>query len=140
MTGRQLTRTQVPPAVTFERSYPGVAAQVHIMRADLELVCFGCPVANDVLLLASELATNAILHSRSGHPDRDFTVRATLYPGEYLWVEIIDQGGSWTTDDYEDGHGRGLLIVAAIAGDDNWGIEGNEACRVAWFRLNWHPA
>jgi anti-sigma regulatory factor (Ser/Thr protein kinase) len=40
-------------------------------------------------------ATNAILHSRSGQPDRWFVVRAVLYPGDYAWVEVADQGGAW---------------------------------------------
>ncbi len=90
-------------------------------------------------MLASELATNAILHSRSGHPDRTFTVRAMLYPGDHAWVEVIDQGGKWTADEIDDGHGRGLAIVAAVAGDGNWGFDGDAASRTAWFRLNWHP-
>jgi hypothetical protein len=30
-----------------------------------------------------------------------------------------------------------LAVVAAIAGDGNWGIEGDDSCRVAWFRLDW---
>jgi hypothetical protein len=37
-------------------------------------------------------------------------------------------------------HGRGLAIVAAVAGDGNWGTEGDAAGRVAWFRLDWCPA
>ena len=41
--------------------------------------------------------------------------RATLCPGDYAWVEVIDQAGAWTRDD----HGRGLAIVAAVAGDGN---------------------
>ena len=97
-----------------------------------------CPVADDLVLLASELVTNAILHSRSGHPARTFAVRATLYPGDYAWVEVTDQGGGWTADEHDDEHGRGLAIVAAIAGDGNWGIDGDAASRTTWFRLNWH--
>jgi hypothetical protein len=27
--------------------------------------------------------------------------------------------------------------VAGIAGDGNWGIDGNDVSRVAWFRLGW---
>jgi len=65
-----------------------------------------------------------------------FTVRVTLYPDDYAWVEVIDQGGEWTSD-----HRRhGLTALASIAGDGNWGIDGDEACHVAWFRLNLpHP-
>jgi serine/threonine-protein kinase RsbW len=131
--------TSAPEAINFERSYRGTADQSHHVRADLAEIAGDCPVADELVLLASELATNAILHSRSGHPDRTFTVRATLYPGEYAWVEVVDLGGAWTKDEYDDEHGRGLGIVAAVAGDENWGVEGNAASRVVWFRLDWQP-
>ncbi len=126
-----------PPAVTFERDYPGTADQPRHVRADLVKLADDWPVMNELVLLASELATNAILHTRSGHPDRTFTVRATVYPGDYAWVEVIDQGGAWVVDEHDEEHGRGLAIVASVAGEDNWGIDGNSAARVAWFRLNW---
>jgi hypothetical protein len=48
-------------------------------------------------------------------------------------------GGTWTADEFDDEHGRGLAIVAAVAGDGNWGIDGDTVCRAAWFRLNWYP-
>jgi serine/threonine-protein kinase RsbW len=126
-----------PEAITFERAYPGTADQPRQVRADLTGIAGGCPVRDDLLLLASELAANAVLHSRSGHPGRTFTIRATLYPGDYAWIEVIDQGGPWTADGHDDERGRGLAVVAAIAGDGNWGIDGNSASRVAWFRLDW---
>ena len=132
--------TKAHKATIFEQSYRGTADQVRRVRADLALVATGCPVADAVVLLASELATNAILHSNSGHPDRTFTVRATLCPDDYAWVEVVDRGGSWTDDEYDDEHGRGLSIVSAIAGDENWGIDGDEASRVVWFRLDWDQA
>ena len=134
----QTETTNPPEAITFERDYPGTISQPQHVRADLAKIASECPAADDVILLASELATNAILHSRSGHPDRVFTVRATLYPGDYAWVEIIDQGGAWTADALDNEHGRGLAIVAAVAGEGNWGIDGDAACRVAWFRLDWN--
>jgi len=116
---------KAPRAISFECSYPGTADQPHQVRADLEKVAREFPLADELVLLASELATNAILHSRSGHPDRWFTVRAVLYPGDYAWVEVDEE------------HGRGLAIVAAVAGAGNWGIDGDAAARVAWFRLDW---
>lgn len=137
-------RMQVPgasEAITFERDYPGTVDQVRRVRADLARVAAGCPVADDLVLLASELATNAILHSQSGDPGRAFTVRATLYPGDYAWVEVIDQGGAWADDDCDEEHARcGLAIVAAVAGDGNWGFDGSASARVGWFRLDWWPA
>lgn len=138
-----LVRTQLtkaPKAITFDRVYPGTISQPGRVRSDLAEITRQYPVADDVALLASELATNAILHTRSGHPGRVFTVRATLYPGDYAWVEVADAGGDWSMDEHDDEHGRGLAIVAAIAGDGNWGIEGDSASRVVWFRLDWPEA
>ena len=139
----EFVRTRIakaPRAISFECSYPGTADQPHNVRADLAKVAEQCPIANDLVLLASELATNAIVHSRSGRPDRWFTVRAVLYPGDYAWVEVADLGGAWGRAARDDEHGRGLSIVAAVAGDGNWGIDGDEAARVAWFRLDWPRA
>ena len=129
--------TKPPKAVNFERSYSGTPDQARHVRDDLGEITAECPVGEELLLLASELATNAIVHSRSGHPGRTFTVRATLYPGDYAWVEVVDLGGPWVPDEQDEEHGRGLGIVAAVAGDGNWGVEGNAASRVAWFRLDW---
>jgi anti-sigma regulatory factor (Ser/Thr protein kinase) len=129
--------SRAPEAITFERDYRGTIDQAQHVRADLAQVAAGCPVSDDLVLLASELSTNAILHSHSGHPDRTFTVRVTLYPGDYAWGEVVDQGGAWTADEVDDEHGRGLTIVAAVAGEGNWGIDGSATCRAAWFRLNW---
>ncbi len=125
------------PVVKFERAYPGTADQLHQVRADLTELGGDWPVLDELVLLASELATNAVLHTRSGHPSRTFTVRATVYPGHYAWAEVIDQGGAWAADGHDDEHGRGLAIVSSVAGDGNWGIDGDDACRVAWFRLDW---
>ena len=126
-----------PTAVTFECDYPGETSQASRVRADLAEIASGCPVADDLILLASELAANAATHTRSGEPGGRFTVRARLYPDDYAWVEVIDQGGPWTLPAGSDEQGRGLEIVAAIAGDGNWGIDGDTACRVVWFRLDW---
>jgi serine/threonine-protein kinase RsbW len=133
----QTKTPKAPEAITFECHYPGAISQAQHVRADLVKITGGCPVADDLVLIASELVTNAIMHSRSGRPGKTFTVRATLYPGDYAWVEIADQGGTWTSDGPDDEHGRGLAIVASLAGDGNWGIDGDAASRVAWFRLDW---
>ncbi len=101
------------------------------MRADLAKIAGRSPIIDELVLLASELAANAVSHSRSGHPGGTFTVRATLYPGDYAWVEVIDQGGPWAAGEDDEEHGRGLAVVAAIAGDGNWGIEGDNSV-AAW--------
>jgi hypothetical protein len=54
-----------------------------------------------------------------------FAVRVDIRPGDYVWAEVEDQGGPWT-DPGNDERPHGLDIVAAIAGDANWGIDGDE--------------
>ena len=104
--------------------------------------------ADELVLLASELATNAIMHTKSGGPDATFTLRAEVHHGDYVRMEVEDQGGGWlchdgAADDADpDEHGRGLAIVEAIAGDENWGIRTGaapESC-VVWVRLAWREA
>ena len=128
---------KVHEATTFERSYPGTVFYVRRVRADLAPLVDGCPLADDLVLLASELAANAIIHTRSREPGGGITVRAHIRPGDYAWVEVVDQGGPWIAHEYSDERPHGLDIVARLAGDSNWGIDGDDACRVAWFRLNW---
>ncbi len=73
---------------------------------------------DDVLLVASELATNAITHADSG-----YRLRLSLN-GSGLRVDVIDSGDgtpepqppSWTAE-----HGRGLLLVDALT--TAWGLE-----------------
>src|SRR5580704_1383775 len=89
--------TDLPEATRFRRSYPGVKEQVHQVRADLAHVAAGFPAADDLVLIGSELATNAVLHSRSGHPGETFTVRAEVHPGQYASLEVEDQGGDWAS-------------------------------------------
>jgi len=72
------------PPVTVQ-VFPGDAGQVREARRFLAGVLDGCPAADDALLCVSELATNAVLHSRSGLPGGCFTVRATAREGASLF-------------------------------------------------------
>ncbi|WP_231627069.1 ATP-binding protein [Streptomyces apocyni] len=78
-------------------------------------------VAGDAALLASELATNALLHgSLRG---RLFRVRVVVV-GSALRIEVSDPRGerepeARTADGGEDTYGRGLWIVAQVA--SRWG-------------------
>jgi serine/threonine-protein kinase RsbW len=131
-------------AATFERSYVGTADQVRRVRADLAAVVEGCPIADDFVLLGSELATNSIVHSRSGLPGGLFTVRAEVRPGDFAWLEVEDQGGPWIQRNLgdQDENGRGLALVAALAGSENWTIESGSTpgTRVVWVWLDWPTA
>ena len=97
----------------------------------------GCTAAADAVLVASELAANAIMHSRSraGH----FTVRAELHP-DHLRIEAEDLGGPWRRRQ-PDGRPHGLDVVEALVGRYGWGTEITAyGGRLVWVRLDLPPA
>jgi two-component sensor histidine kinase len=129
---------KVPEVTTFQRSYLGEISRVRRVRADLAPFVGEYPLADELIMVASELAANAALHSNSGKPGGEFTVRAQLYHGDYAWLEVEDRGGRWNTCENGDGHPHGLDIVARLAGPENWGIEETSSGnRVVWVRLAW---
>jgi serine/threonine-protein kinase RsbW len=128
------------PAITTDathvtRTYPGTADQIAAVRADLRGLLAGCPIADDVILCASELAANAALHSNSRMLGAYFTVHAEIYAGDYAWIEVEDSGGTWTESVPEPARGHGLDIIRALASD--WGIDGSHATRIVWARVDW---
>jgi DNA-binding Xre family transcriptional regulator len=125
--------TAEPPV--FSRAYLGSPDQIRAVRGDLRGLLDGCPIADDAILCASELAANAALHSHSGRPGGTFTVRATLSSGEYVRVEVEDQGASWTPGARDPERGHGLDIIHELATD--WGIDGDYRARTIWVRLDW---
>jgi anti-sigma regulatory factor (Ser/Thr protein kinase) len=92
-------------------------------------------MADDVILCASELAANSAIHSRSRLSGGIFTVRATISPGSYAWVEVEDSGGPWAPDINDSTRRHGLDIVRALA--NAWGIDGDDAVRTIWARFDW---
>ena len=96
-------------------TYPGSMEYVSAVRADLRALLPGCPMADDVILCASELAANAAVHSASGMPGGTFTVRAALHAGCHVRVEVEDKGGPWVAPLSHQGGHHGLDIVRALA-------------------------
>jgi anti-sigma regulatory factor (Ser/Thr protein kinase) len=81
---------------TSEVTYPGAAEYVRQVRQNLRPLLHDCPMADDIILCASELAANAALHSNSRRPGGTFTVRAEISPGRHARIEVEDNGGPWT--------------------------------------------
>ena len=113
-------------------TYPAEPRQVGIARSALAGWLDGGP-QDKAILVASEFATNAVLHSASRHGGA-FTVRAEVRQ-EYLRIEVEDGGGSWRDGPRYDGRPHGFDVVTAIAGPENWGIEGDARGRIAWATL-----
>ena len=81
------------------------------------------PAAEAAAVCVSELATNAILYTRSGLPGGTFAVTVQAGPGEVL-VLVRDSGARTGAAPARaaDEHGRGLCIVEALSGG-RWGTE-----------------
>ena len=130
--------TPAPRALALRTSgvtYPGNAEHISAVRADLRVLLSDCPMADDVILCASELAANAAVHSNSRLPGGSFTVRAKIEPGLCAWIEVEDNGGPRTPATSDPTRYHGLDIICALAAD--WGIAGDHATRTIWARFDW---
>lgn len=88
-------------------------------------------LADNALLLASELLTNAVCHARG-----PLTLRVWYSPRE-LGVEVTDRSTTprpraRIADDAEES-GRGLMLVEALA--DAWGTRAEAVGKTVWFTL-----
>jgi anti-sigma regulatory factor (Ser/Thr protein kinase) len=115
----------------------GAPDQVARVRAGVRDYLDACLVpddaAGDVVLIASELAANAIRHTHS--KGAFLIVRCEVFP-HYAWVEVEDLGGPWLCRQ-QDGRPHGLDIVEALAGPDGWGVETtSEGERIVWARVD----
>jgi hypothetical protein len=122
--------------LAWSRVFQARADQVREAREFLRAALEGCPAAGDAILCISELATNAVLHSDSRKAGGTFTVRVEIHQGDYLWVEVEDNGGRWNQRAHPDGRPHGLDIVAALTAES--GIDGDPITGWAcWARLDW---
>jgi anti-sigma regulatory factor (Ser/Thr protein kinase) len=93
------------------------------------------PVRDDVLLLVSELVTNAVRHAGAG-PDRPVQVQLLRGP-RWVVVAVADQGPgfSWHPSPHRgnESGGWGLFLVDQIA--DRWGVECTASGARVWFEM-----
>ena len=115
--------------------HPAHPAAIGRARRDLEDALADAPVdpgtAGDLMLLVSELVTNAVRHAAG---DR-FVVRIEVRP-DVLRLEVHDEGEGFEplvapSDDGTGGYG--LFIVDRLA--DRWGVE-RPAPAVIWLELD----
>ncbi|NYE47571.1 anti-sigma regulatory factor (Ser/Thr protein kinase) [Spinactinospora alkalitolerans] len=130
-------------SAVFSGTPNSVATARHWLEGLLASGHRGPEIPDDVrataVLLLSELATNAVRHTRSSNGGV-YTVRVHLRPG-MVGVEVEDRGPldgrrlelAETGPDSESG--RGLALVEAFA--DLWGPL-TKGCGV-FFRLSWTP-
>jgi len=121
-------------ATRYQGTFHGRAEEVSRVRREIAAYLGDCPVADDLVLIADELAANCVLHTHSR--GEFFRVRCELSPGSAR-IEAEDMGGPWRTRT-DDDRPHGLDIIEALAGPDGWGTERTpEDGRIVWARLTW---
>ncbi|MEU7828643.1 ATP-binding protein [Nonomuraea sp. NPDC049129] len=126
---------------TWRREFPATAISVPEAREWVGSplsVGVPSPFLDDVLLLLSEVVTNAITHSNAAHTvGGQVAVRITR-TGATVRVEVIDAGSTITAPavrapTLDDDGGRGLWLVDLLA--EEWGFHRDETGGSVWFRL-----
>jgi hypothetical protein len=125
--------TEPAAAARYTGIYPGRLDQLRHVRRAVARHLAGCPEVFDAVLIASELAANAIMHSASR--GEFFTIRVELHP-DHVRVEAEDLGGPWRRRQ-PDGRPHGLDIIQALTGPDHYGFQTTaDGGRIVWARLD----
>jgi anti-sigma regulatory factor (Ser/Thr protein kinase) len=122
--------TTRPARITLPRNPSSVAAARRFIQARAAAWSFPEPASQQLVLIGSELVTNAVLHART-----ELTLTLELHANR---VRISVEDGSSapaTLRHYRADAltGRGLGVVAALS--DNWGISAADDGKVVWAEL-----
>lgn len=127
------------PAVLTTAWFPGRSAEVKHAREFVRGVLGAdWPALDDVLLMVSEIASNAVRHTASADEGGSFDLTLSA-DDDTLRIAIADRGSSAEPCLRDGGElgtltgGRGLQIVDALA--SSWGHTGDELGRVVWFEV-----
>jgi anti-sigma regulatory factor (Ser/Thr protein kinase) len=130
--------TDLPLTVLGAVVLPGTETAVALVRRYARALLPGFPGLYELTVVASELFTNAVRHSRSGHlaepGTRGHVTVSFLAGADVLRLEIADQGGAgapWLRTPDDNGEsGRGLHVVEALS--LAWGSERRGPRTVVW--------
>jgi hypothetical protein len=128
---------------SWAMTLPGVPATLREVRRRVRESLTDCTddLADVVETVASELAANAVRHSRSGTIDGTYTVRLAHFPARdvpYIWVEVEDMGNPAWNGVCEFSPMHGFAVCRALA---TWlgtrdKANGN---RVVYARIEYKP-
>jgi anti-sigma regulatory factor (Ser/Thr protein kinase) len=119
---------------TFAGVFPGAPEQISTARVRVRKFLDGCPAADNTVLILSELATNAAVHSLSRNGV--FTVRVKRYD-TCVYLEVEDAGGPWISTP-RDNRPHGLDVVRTLA--RTWGIRESPGRRTVWATVDFQEA
>ncbi|WPB93613.1 ATP-binding protein [Streptomyces malaysiensis] len=127
----------------YAQTLPLYPSSVSVARQSVRtaLACWGLEdMTDDVVLVVSELVTNAVRHARPAcaPPDDPGRCRLTLErpdPGT-VWVSVADSSGCRimprkASDGAEDG--RGLAVVTALSA--RWLVQPSHIGKTVWAEL-----
>jgi anti-sigma regulatory factor (Ser/Thr protein kinase) len=119
-------------AVTFEPD-PARVQELRRHVADALVEAVPLPARESIVLLASELVTNAIVHARPPYQlrlvqDRG-VVRLAVSDGGGPGAIVVQAPGP------TDLGGRGLYLVDALA--TGWGVDERPGLRTVWFEVRY---
>ena len=117
------------PCNPVSRTFTGTNDQVAAVRRFVRSQLADHPALDDAVLAASELAANAIAHTRSGCAGGTFAVHIGVMSSKSVCLLVADEGGPTIPDPQrarvDADSGRGLDLVTAVsaifvpAGDEN---------------------
>ena len=125
----------VPAAARrWRQVFSGEERQLGLMRRWLAACLPDCPTRDDVISVATELGSNAILHTASGRGGW-FAVELTWDPS-MVRIAVADHGSPaepHMIEDPDGEHGRGLLLVHGLSA--RTGVTGSEQGRIVWAEI-----
>lgn len=127
------------PGLRWRRVFPGEERQLSVLRRWVASLLPDCPERDDVTSVATEMGSNAVVHTASG--------RGGWFAVEIIWhraavrVAVADCGapdGPRVIDDPDGEHGRGLRVVEGLS--VRTGVCGDHRGRLVWADVPWGDA
>lgn len=136
MTTPAIRRAGTARELRWRRVFPGEEAQIRELRKWLGELLPGCVVRDDVIIVAVELATNAVRHTASGRGGW-FAVEVTWHR-QAIRVAVADQGAPTgprlpAEPDPMRETGHGLVLVAGLS--RRTGVTGGQRARLVWAEV-----
>lgn len=124
-------------AVAVRHDPASVAVVRHSIADDLSTRSVDRDSIDDVLLVASELVANAVLHACAPEADSDTSLAVDWEVAAGFVTLHVNDGSSVMPMPRSSGsnqtRGRGLAIVAALAQD--WGVDRTGLGKRVWARI-----
>lgn len=127
-------------AMVWRRAFPGQDAQVSEARDLVRALFAGYECVDDAALIATELCTNAVRHTRSGEPGGWFGLEVHI--DDLARINVLDLGGGGRPnlqtkepDDELVPGGLGITLVSRLS--ETLGVHGSPAIgHTVWADLD----